>query len=297
MQDAWSATVPFRPGEKEPGGDYALVRRSIAFVNGERDDQLDLDRLAAHLGVSGAGLRRAFERWCGLTPEGFVRAGSAEYVRDLLDRSMTVFEVAGPVIHNFPVTVAETITDDVRRRGEGLDIAYGFHDSPFGDALVMSTGGGVCGIAFVDEDAGQTQRETLADMTGRWPRARYREAPDETGPIAARIFGASTASTQGAAVPLALIGTPFDIRVWQTLLRIPVGRLVSYTDIARHLGQPTASRAVGTANGRNPISFVVPCHRALRSDGTLGGYYWGLTRKRALIAWETGRAAERALNP
>jgi AraC family transcriptional regulator of adaptative response/methylated-DNA-[protein]-cysteine methyltransferase len=127
-------------------------------------------------------------------------------------------------------------------------------------------------------------------MTSRWPRAGFVEAPERTAGHAARIFEPARWCAEQP-VRLVLIGTDFEIRVWQALLRIPMGRAVTYADIARHLGQPTASRAVGSAVGRNPISFVVPCHRVLRGDGQLGGYHWGLTRKRALIGWETGRVA------
>jgi AraC family transcriptional regulator of adaptative response/methylated-DNA-[protein]-cysteine methyltransferase len=143
-------------------------------------------------------------------------------------------------------------------------------------------------LAFLNEDVGQTRAEALADMMGRWPRARFLEAPERTRPYIQRIFGLD-GNGQDQPVRLVLIGTDFEVRVWETLLKIPMGRAVSYADIARHLRQPTASRAVGTAVGRNPISFVVPCHRVLRGDGNLGGYHWGLTRKMALIGWETGR--------
>ena len=152
----------------------------------------------------------------------------------------------------------------------------------------MATARGVAGLAFVDEDQSQTREEALADMTRRWPAATFVEDQQRTAPLVARIF--ETAQWQpDQPVRLVLIGTDFEVRVWETLLKIPLGRAVTYADIARHLGQPTASRAVGTAVGRNPISFVVPCHRVLRGDGNLGGYHWGLTRKRALIGWETGR--------
>jgi AraC family transcriptional regulator of adaptative response/methylated-DNA-[protein]-cysteine methyltransferase len=151
------------------------------------------------------------------------------------------------------------------------------------------TGGTICGLAFVDGNTLEGRQAALDDMAGRWPRAHFCAAPDETAPVAARVFGGPRAELREP-VPVLLIGTPFDISVWQALLRIPMGRLVSYTAIARHLGQPSSARAVGTANGRNPISFIVPCHRALRGDGTLGGYYWGLERKRAMIAWEAARA-------
>jgi AraC family transcriptional regulator of adaptative response/methylated-DNA-[protein]-cysteine methyltransferase len=179
---------------------------------------------------------------------------------------------------------------DYKRRGEGLQMAYGFHASPFGEALLVATDRGVAGLAFVNEDKGETRQHALADMTQRWPKAHYAEAPDKTAPYAKVIFNASKWS-KDQPVRLVMIGTDFDVRVWETLLKIPMGRAVSYTDIARHIGSPSASRAVGSAVGRNPISFVVPCHRVLRGDGNLGGYHWGLTRKRALIGWETGRVA------
>ena len=178
---------------------------------------------------------------------------------------------------------------DYKRRGEGLEMAYGFHASPFGEALLIGTQRGLAGLAFVDEDKGQTRQDALADMMQRWPKARYVETPARTAAHARQIFGSDASKDQP--VRLVMIGTDFDVRVWETLLKIPMGRAVSYTDIARHIGTPSASRAVGSAVGRNPISFVVPCHRVLRGDGSLGGYHWGLTRKRALIGWETGRVA------
>ena len=136
----------------------------------------------------------------------------------------------------------------------------------------------------------QSRQDALADMMQRWPKAHYVEKPEVTAPHAKVIFNATKWSSEQP-VRLVMIGTDFDVRVWETLLKIPMGRAVSYTDIARHIGAPSASRAVGSAVGRNPISFVVPCHRVLRGDGSLGGYHWGLTRKRALIGWETGRVA------
>jgi AraC family transcriptional regulator of adaptative response/methylated-DNA-[protein]-cysteine methyltransferase len=222
----------------------------------------------------------------GTPPAGL--ALTAEDIRGRLAASGRVLDDPGARagrIHAFEVAVAGTISEEERRRGAGLDIAYGFHPSPFGGALILMTGGAICGLAFVDEDAVEERRAVLDDMAGRWPLARFHSAPDDTAPLAARVFGGPQSAPREP-VPVVLIGTSFDLDVWRTLLRIPMGHLVSYTAIARHLGQPAGARAVGTANGRNPISFVVPCHRALRSDGTLGGYYWGLQRKRAMIGWE-----------
>jgi AraC family transcriptional regulator of adaptative response/methylated-DNA-[protein]-cysteine methyltransferase len=277
--------------------DYDLVRRAIAFLSAKWEEQPSLERLAAHLGLSPAHAQRLFKRWCGLSPKEFVQAVTIDHARNLLAGSASVLDTAHEVglsgggrLHDLFVDHEAMTPGDFKRRGEGLDIAYGFHDTPFGEALILATDRGVAGLAFVDEDKGQSRAEALADMTSRWPRAAFVEAPERTAAHAARIFDPARWSAEQP-VRLVLIGTDFEIRVWQALLRIPMGRAVTYADIARHLGQPTASRAVGSAVGRNPISFVVPCHRVLRGDGQLGGYHWGLTRKRALIGWETGRVA------
>ena len=227
-----------------------------------------------------------------------MQAIALDHARSLLNDAASVLETAHEVglsgggrLHDLFVTYEAMSPGEYKKRGEGLEITYGFHPSPFGDALLMATPRGLCGLAFVNEDAGETADHALADMQRRWPKARYRLAPECTITLAGEIFGQSTIASR-TPVRLVLIGSDFELRVWQSLLRIPMGRAVSYQHIARHLGQPTASRAVGSAVGRNPLSFVVPCHRVLRADGTLGGYHWGLTRKRALIGWETGRRGD-----
>lgn len=287
------ATVPVGtpPAARPQDGDYALVRRAIDYLTTHTDEPPDLDHLAGQLGISVARIQSTLQRWCGLSPIDFARALTRTYIQSQLAAAGTVLDGGEPGVdrtHGFGIRIAATICDDAQRRGAGLGVVYGFHACPFGEALVMMAEGAVCGLAFVDDDAAESRRLALEDMIGRWPQASYREAPTETGAVAARVFSASGTGRRDI-VPVVLIGTPFDVRVWNALLAIPMGRLVSYTDIARHLGRPSASRAVGTANGRNPISFIVPCHRALRGDGDLGGYYWGLARKRALIAWEAGR--------
>ena len=272
--------------------DYALVQRAIDGLTARGEGRPDLERLAGDLGVTDADLQLVVQRWCGLSLAEFAQVLTAGYIQSQLTAAAAVldgYDAGVSPIHAFAIQIAAVISDDSRRRGAGLDVVYGFHDCPFGVALVTIAVGGVCGLAFIDDDDQANCRAALDDMIRRWPMAVFREAPAETAAVAARVFGGSGGGRRDV-VPVTLIGTPFDLRVWQTLLAIPMGRLVSYADIARHLGQPSASRAVGTANGRNPISFIVPCHRALRGDGTLGGYYWGLTRKRALIAWEAGRS-------
>lgn len=274
--------------------DYDQIRRAIAFLSEKWEEQPSLDRLAEHLGLSPAHTQKLFKRWCGLSPKEFLQAVTIDHARGLLDGAASVLEAAHEVglsgggrLHDLFVTHEAMTPGDYKRRGEGLEISYGFHDCPFGEALLLATERGVAGLAFVNEDAGQTRGEALADMMKRWPLARFTENPDVTASHAWQIFDPSQWCAEQP-VRLVLIGTDFELRVWEALLKIPMGRAVSYNDIARHLGQPTAARAVGSAVGRNPISFVVPCHRVLRGDGNLGGYHWGLTRKKALIGWETG---------
>ena len=276
--------------------DYALIRQAISFLSQSWTEQPSLDELAEHLGLSPAHCQKLFKRWCGLSPKEFVQAITVDHARALLEGSASVLDAAyqvglsgGSRLHDLFVSHEAMTPGDYKRRGEGLEMAYGFHASPFGEALLIATDRGVAGLAFVDEDKGQTREDALADMMQRWPKARYVEAPAKTAAYAGQIFGWESSRDQP--VRLVMIGTDFDVRVWETLLKIPMGRAVSYTDIARHIGAPSASRAVGSAVGRNPLSFVVPCHRVLRGDGSLGGYHWGLTRKRALIGWETGRVA------
>jgi AraC family transcriptional regulator of adaptative response/methylated-DNA-[protein]-cysteine methyltransferase len=171
--------------------------------------------------------------------------------------------------------------------GEGLAISYGFHPSPFGTALVMATDRGLCGLAFADP--GQ-EKSALADMRGRWPKARYIEDPARTAPIAQRIFDRSLWRPDRP-LRVVLIGTDFEVRVWETLMRIPLGHASTYSNVADTIGAPKAARAVGAAVGKNPVCFVVPCHRVIGKSGDLTGYHWGLTRKRAMLGWEAGRAA------
>ena len=279
--------------------DYELIRRAIAFLSETWTEQPSLDRLAAAPGAQPRALPEALQALVRAEPEG-VRAGHhrrscarpARAARPAC--STTAYEVGlsgGSRLHDLFVSHEAMTPGDYKRRGEGLEMAYGFHASPFGEALLIATERGIAGLAFVDEDKGQTRQDALADMMQRWPKAALRRGAGEDGAARQGRFSMPTKWSRSSPVRLVMIGTDFDVRVWETLLKIPMGRAVSYTDIARHIGAPSASRAVGSAVGRNPISFVVPCHRVLRGDGSLGGYHWGLTRKRALIGWETGRVA------
>lgn len=273
--------------------DYALVRRAIEFLTNSWIEQPELGRIAAHLGISPAHCQKLFKRWCGLSPKEFVQAITIDRARGLLDESASLLDAAYDVglsgagrLHDLFVDHEAMTPGDFKRRGAGLDIVYGFHPSPFGSALIMATDRGVCGLAFAD--GGTERSEALEDMAARWPSAKYREDKAVTGAHARQIFEPQS-WRRDRPIRLVLIGTDFEVRVWETLLRIPAGRQVTYSDVAAHIGKPSASRAVGSAVGRNPISFVVPCHRVLRKDGGLGGYHWGITRKRAIIGWEKGQ--------
>jgi AraC family transcriptional regulator of adaptative response/methylated-DNA-[protein]-cysteine methyltransferase len=242
-------------------------------------------------------LQRIFTRWAGISPKAFLQALTLDHARAMLRDSASILDTAyevglsGPSrLHDLFVTHEGMTPGSFKLRGKGLTIYYAFHPSPFGSALVMVTEIGLNGLAFADEG---DERAVLAEMMSRWPAARYLEDSARTAPYAGRIFNRQ-ASRSDMPLRVVLIGTDFEIRVWETLLRIPLGRAATYSDIATHLGKPKASRAVGAAVGRNPVSFVVPCHRVLGKSGSLCGYHWGLTRKSAILGWEAGLLAHSA---
>ncbi|WP_037546272.1 methylated-DNA--[protein]-cysteine S-methyltransferase [Stappia stellulata] len=271
--------------------DYDVVRRTLQAITERWRDQPQLEELAAEAGVQPIQLQRVFSRWAGLTPKQFLQAVTLDHARALLKSSATVLEtsyevgLSGPArLHDLFVT-HEAMTPGVyRARGAGVTLRYGFHPSPFGIALVMATEHGLAGLAFCDPGG---EAEALDDMRARWPAADYVEDLAVTAPVARRVFDPASWSAE-TPLRVVMIGTDFEIRVWEALLRIPVGAATTYARIAEGLGKPKAARAVGRAVGRNPVSFVVPCHRVLGSGGGLCGYHWGLTRKRAILGWETG---------
>jgi AraC family transcriptional regulator of adaptative response/methylated-DNA-[protein]-cysteine methyltransferase len=188
-------------------------------------------------------------------------------------------------LHDLFVTHEAMSPGEWKTGGEGLEIRYGFHPSPFGTALVMVTKRGLCGLAFADPGK---ETAALKDMRSRWKNARYVEDSASTADIAARIFQ-SERWKPDTPLRVVLIGTDFEVRVWETLLKVPLGRAATYSDVARKIGKDNGARAVGAAVGKNPISFVVPCHRIVGTNGALTGYHWGLTRKRAMLGWEQAR--------
>ena len=272
--------------------DYAVVRRAIAYISEHWRAQPEIDEIAAAVGTTTADLHHLFRRWAGLTPKAFLQAITLDNARRLLRSSASVLDAAYEVglsgpgrLHDLFVTHEAMSPGEWKSGGEGLSVAYGFHPSPFGSALVMTTERGLAGLAFADPGE---EEAALDDMRGRWPEARYGEDTERTGVIARRIFD-PTLWRPERPLRVVLIGTDFEVRVWETLLGIPMGRATTYSNIAAKLGKPTAARAVGAAVGKNPVSFVVPCHRVMSKSGDLTGYHWGLTRKRAMLGWEAGR--------
>ncbi|SFB08363.1 AraC family transcriptional regulator, regulatory protein of adaptative response / methylated-DNA-[protein]-cysteine methyltransferase [Poseidonocella pacifica] len=266
---------------------YHVIRRAIEAIDSAAAP-LSLDQLAEQIGMSSAHFQRVFSQWVGVSPKRYQQYLALDQARDLLRARHTTLETAQLTglsgsgrLHDLFLRWEAMSPGDYARRGAGLVIRTGWFDSPFGEMLAMGTDRGLCALGFSAE-AGRA--ETMADLTARWPLASYVEDTDALRSWVEAALG------QSGEARLHLIGAPFQIKVWEALLHVPGGQVTTYSDIARAVGHPKAVRAVGTAVGKNPVSWLIPCHRALRKSGGLGGYHWGLPVKRALLAWETARA-------
>ncbi|HXB77188.1 MAG TPA: bifunctional helix-turn-helix domain-containing protein/methylated-DNA--[protein]-cysteine S-methyltransferase [Bradyrhizobium sp.] len=272
--------------------DYDSVRRAIAFISEQWRAQPTIEAVADAASVTPDELHHLFRRWAGLTPKAFMQALTLDHAKNLLRESASVLDAAldsglsGPGrLHDLFVTHEAMSPGEWKNGGAGMTLRFGFHACPFGTAVVIASDRGLAGLAFADPGE---EAPALADMQRRWPRATYVEDQVATAPIARRIFDPKLWRPDEP-LRVVLIGTDFEVRVWETLLKIPMGRAVCYSDIANKIKSPKASRAVGAAVGKNPISFVVPCHRALGKGGALTGYHWGITRKQAMLGWEAGQ--------
>ena len=266
---------------------YNVIRRAIAEIDAA-DVPMGLEALAARMGMSPAHFQRIFTQWVGVSPKRYQQYLALDHARILLRERFTTLATADAVglsgggrLHDLFLTWEAMAPGDYAKGGAGLTIRQGWFDSPFGPALVMGTDRGICGLGFAAETGPEA---TLADLQGRWPEARFVEDPQVLAPMVAAAFGGTGGETR-----LHLIGAPFQIKVWEALLQVPTGHVTTYSEIALATGHPRAVRAVGTAVGRNPISWLIPCHRALRKSGELGGYHWGLPVKRAMLAHEAAR--------
>jgi AraC family transcriptional regulator of adaptative response/methylated-DNA-[protein]-cysteine methyltransferase len=274
--------------------DYDVVRRAVAYISEHWRRQPEIEAIAHAAGVTPDELHHLFRRWAGLTPKAFLQAITLDHARRLLRESASVLDAAYEVglsgpgrLHDLFVTHEAMSPGEWKAGGAGLTLNYGYHRSPFGTALVVATDRGLAGLGFADPGE---ERKALDDMRRRWPGAEFREDTAGTAALAQRIFEPKLWQ-RDCPLRVVMIGTDFEVRVWEALLKVPMGRATTYSDIAARLDVPKAARAVGAAVGKNPISFVVPCHRVLGKSGDLTGYHWGLTRKRAMLGWEAGQAA------
>ena len=283
--------TPIPTPDAADGYHYQVMRRAIAIID-KADDPMQLDQIAGEMGMSAAHFQRLFSRWVGVSPKRYQQYLMLGHAKTLMRERFTTLETAHSLglsgtgrLHDLFLRWEAMSPGEFARKGAGLTIYWGWFESPFGLALVMGTDKGICGLALAAETG---EEAAMLDLTGRWPLARFVEDPMMLRPWVLTAFGAKDGTLDTA--PLYLIGAPFQIKVWEALLSIPSGQVTTYSEIAQHIGSPKAVRAVGTAVGRNPVSWLIPCHRALRKSGGLGGYHWGLPVKRAMLAYETARA-------
>ncbi len=275
---------------KQAAADYERVERAIRFLGENAEHRPSLAEVARSAGLSPAHFQRLFTRWAGISPKRFLQFLAKEHASERLRRSATVLDAAyeaglsGPGrLHDLLVATEAATPGELASGGRGVTVSWGFHPTPFGECLLGMTARGICHLSFVDRGG---RRDTLAELRRRWPRASLREGRTLVSRTAERVF----AGTGCGKLHLHLAGTNFQLKVWEALLRIPPGAATTYGDVARRIGRPTAARAVAGAVGANPVAWIIPCHRVLRSIGTLGGYRWGVERKRVMLGWEAARA-------
>ncbi len=269
----------------------------LRFLDERHREQPSLDDLAKVAGLSGSRLHRLFVEWVGITPKDFLQCLTLQHARSLLCDGSSVLDAAldsglsGPGrLHDLCVTLDAATPGEVKSGGVGLDIVWGFGPTPFGDCLLAEVERGVCHLAFVDPNG---RDQAAGKLFAEWPKAAFRRDDERAGATLGKVFETRPRAGSGPRNLRAWVkGTEFQIRVWRALLEIPRGRLASYGRLAEAIGSPSAARAVGTAVGSNPLAVLIPCHRVIRETGALGGYRWGGGRKRALIAWETGKGRE-----
>jgi AraC family transcriptional regulator, regulatory protein of adaptative response / methylated-DNA-[protein]-cysteine methyltransferase len=268
--------------------DFRRIARAIRFIDEHFREQPRLAAIAAATGLSEFHFNRLFRRWAGITPRQYLAFVTARAARGALTRDASVLEAAYSVglsgpgrLHDLLVTLDAVTPGELKARGAGIEIRYGFADTPFGTAMIASTARGVCHLGFEDRPRG---RAAAAELAARWGEAQLTRSDQDAERKAAEIFGAGDPSG-GVPIRLAVRGTNFQLKVWQALLEVGADGPTTYRAVAEAAGAPGAERAVGNAVGANPVAWLIPCHNVLRSDGSLGGYRWGEERKRAMLAW------------
>jgi AraC family transcriptional regulator of adaptative response/methylated-DNA-[protein]-cysteine methyltransferase len=270
--------------------DYARIERAIRFLNANHLERPTLDEIAAHVHLSPFHFERLFQRWAGTSPKRFLQHLTKERAKALLRESRSLLDAAyesglsgAGRLHDLFVSCEAVTPGEYKCRGAGLTIRYGFHPTPFGECLLAKTDRGICDLRFLLE---KSKRHALEEFRDEWRGADFVEDEKGVGTLCERLFSSSRTHLP---FHLHLRGTNFQLKVWQALLTIPSGKLVSYGDLASSIGSPKAQRAVGSAVGKNPIAYLIPCHRVIQSLGIIGNYRWGHARKQAMIALETAR--------
>lgn len=276
--------------------DYARVEQAIRFLEQNARRQPGLAEVAAHVGLSEYHFQRLFTRWAGISPKRFLQFLTKENAKALLARTSVMaaaYEVglSSPGrLHDLLVQTEAVTPGEYRSGGAGVDIAYGFHPTPFGECLLAVTGRGICFLGFVEHG----RPAALEELRQNWPNAALTESPSRTAPLVEEIF-APPAGRMGKGrmgnptYTLHLRGTNFQLKVWEALLRLPPGEATTYQGLADAIGQPGAARAVGNAVARNPVAYLIPCHRVLRQVGEFGQYRYGSARKKAILLYEAGQ--------
>ena len=270
--------------------DYERVANVIRFLDRHHTDQPDLNQLAATVGLSAFHFHRLFSTWAGVTPKDFLQCLTLEHVKTLLRDGDSVLDAAlnaglsGPGrLHDLCVTLEAASPGEMKNGGAGLQIEYGFAETPFGEAFIAETRRGICHLSFVNGQGRNAARDLL---TSQWPNAKLSRNDARIAELSATIFTQGRERTSRRPLRTFVRGTLFQLRVWRALLRVPSGTLTTYGRLAEAIGQSKAARAVGSAVGANPISFIIPCHRVIRETGALGNYGGGRIRKRAMVGWE-----------
>jgi len=277
--------------------DYPRIAQAIEYLEKNVNTQPELNEIASAVGLSEYHFQRVFSRWAGISPKRFLQFLTKENAKDLLEKSENLLDTTYEVglsslgrLHDLFVTTEAVTPGQYKSGGNGLTIRYGLHDTPFGEALIGLTERGICHFSFVSDSEG----DSIDALVSGWPQARMIEDYNATAPLVEPIFDLSKRSKKP--LHLHLRGTNFQLKVWEALLRIPPGAVTSYQGLAEQAGHPGASRAVGTALGRNPIAVLIPCHRVIRKLGEFGNYRYGVTRKKALLGWETATLNQQAEN-
>jgi AraC family transcriptional regulator of adaptative response/methylated-DNA-[protein]-cysteine methyltransferase len=272
--------------------DYHRIEQAIRYLQDNARRQPGLAEVASHIGLSEYHFQRLFTRWAGISPKRFLQFLTKENAKALLSRTSVLsaaFEtgLSGPGrLHDLLVECEAVTPGEVRSKGSGVEIAYGFHPTPFGECLLAVTKRGICYLAFVDGDRQAVFEQLRLD----WANASLRDDPSRTGSLVDLIFPSRpvypSPLRQSTGISLHVRGTNFQIKVWEALLRLPVGSAISYEALAGQVSSVNAARAVGSAVARNPVAYLIPCHRVLQKAGDFGNYRYGSVRKQAILGWE-----------